>query len=183
MSPDLGTWTRARLTALYTAPVSDGDTAFTRAFDHTFAPAARMHADPDREKMREDVRAARGAMQAADVKFDDVRCEIDSGSETGIETGMVRGTWTVTRSMKFRVRAAPAQMQRVATFEARVEADAAFAAGDGGAGAGEDVDTDADTDPRRIVHFVENVEENGRVSAKLHHTATHEPENESKGQT
>ncbi|KAI5116136.1 hypothetical protein M0805_003236 [Coniferiporia weirii] len=183
MSPDLGTWTRARLTALYTAPASEGDTAFTRAFDHAFAPAARMHAGLDREKMREDVRAARGAMQAADVKFDDVRCEIDSGSETGIETGTVRGTWTVTRSMKFRIRAAPAQMRRVATFEARVEADTAFAAGVGIAGAGEDADTDADTDsdPRRIVHFVESVEENGRVPVKLHHPATHEHENESKG--
>ncbi|KAI5118643.1 hypothetical protein M0805_000019 [Coniferiporia weirii] len=183
MSPDLGTWTRACLTALYTAPVSDGDTAFTRAFDHAFAPAARVHVGLDREKMREDVRAARGAMQAADVKFDDVHCEVDSGSETGIETGTVRGTWTVTRSMKFRIRATPAQMRRVATFEARVEADATFVAGDYGAGAGEDVDVNTDTDPRRIVHFVENVEENGRVPVKLHYPATHEPENESKGQT
>ncbi|KAI5115804.1 hypothetical protein M0805_006810 [Coniferiporia weirii] len=127
MSPDLGIRTRARLAALYIAPASDGDTAFTHAFDHAFVPAARTHADLDRERMKEDVRTARDVMRATDVKFDvefdDVRCEIDSR-----RTGMVRGTWMVTRSMKFRVRVAPAQMRRVATFEAQVDAGTAFAA-------------------------------------------------------
>ncbi|KAL5513827.1 hypothetical protein ACEPAH_4228 [Sanghuangporus vaninii] len=120
--PDLKKWTEERLTSLFTAP-SDDD--FHAAFDSAFAQDDQSSVvvngeEMSRDKFKEEVKAQRAAMLKADVKFEDLKEEATGGqSESG--PSIIKGTWTVTRSLKFRIRAAPAQIHRVSTFEAKVE--------------------------------------------------------------
>ncbi|KAL5536209.1 hypothetical protein ACEPAF_30 [Sanghuangporus sanghuang] len=124
--PDLKKWTEERLTSLFTAP-SDDD--FHAAFDSAFAQDDHSSVvvngeEMSRDKFKEEVKAQRAAMLKADVKFEDLKEEAaGEQSEGGTDSGpsIIKGTWTVTRSLKFRIRAAPAQIHRVSTFEAKVE--------------------------------------------------------------
>ncbi|KAH8110376.1 hypothetical protein DFH11DRAFT_1514418 [Phellopilus nigrolimitatus] len=137
--PDLKEWTRERLSALYTAPTED---AFHASFESAFAPACahvRLNGEEvERNEFKSRIMSMRAPMTSADVKWEDLNTVEEEEAR-----GTVSGSWTVVRSLKFRLRAAPAQMKRVITFNARVEP---------GDSAGED-------DPRRIVSLTETVED------------------------
>ena len=65
-------WTQERLAALYTVPTDD---EFHSAFERAFASDDQLNVvingdSIPREKLKEQIRAQRGAMLKADVKFD-----------------------------------------------------------------------------------------------------------------
>ncbi|EJC99907.1 uncharacterized protein FOMMEDRAFT_22918 [Fomitiporia mediterranea MF3/22] len=143
--PDLKTWTQERLKALYTAPDDD---AFHSAFESAFAPEGQSTIvingkEMPREKLKDEIKAQRAAMTKVNVEFHEpiedaeTTREIDNADS---QPGIVKGSWTVTRSLRFKLRGAPDQMRRISQFEAKVEP------------------LSPGSDEYRIVHLAETVE-------------------------
>lgn len=134
-------WTQSHFQAIYAATSED---AFNAAIDAFFSPNVEMY-NNEKKMTREDAREEiaqrwRGA-QRVDVKWEN-SIEVPKEGEglTGKEAGLVSGFFVVTRSLRFRVRAAPMQQLNYVTFNGRVEQDPA-------------VEPDEQGDRRRITYL------------------------------
>ncbi|KAJ7715154.1 hypothetical protein B0H16DRAFT_1617051 [Mycena metata] len=128
MSTSLIDWTAAQFTALYTPPATDAtdaeDSNLIEQLDATFAPDAEIHLNHQRNvgsaKFKEFVAGRRGPGTKVECKPEDL---VETPFEDGdADAGtIVAGTATLTRTHKFRIRAAPAQTRTVIIFSARIK--------------------------------------------------------------
>ncbi|KII95398.1 hypothetical protein PLICRDRAFT_170055 [Plicaturopsis crispa FD-325 SS-3] len=137
-TPSLQAWAQTHLSALYES--SDPNAAFEAAF----SPSAQIYLNHEalgRPDLKERVVGRVGAAaNGASVKWENI---IAVPKEKGDENaGIVAGFLVVTRSLRFRIRAAPAQTQTFITISAKIEQDPSVA-------------PDASGDRRRIVHLFE----------------------------
>ncbi|KAH7916107.1 hypothetical protein BJ138DRAFT_1109026 [Hygrophoropsis aurantiaca] len=132
---DLPSWTQSRLTAVYQAP---DDETFHNAFDAAFSPKCEVFASQESsesiETLKEQLLARRAATVNSKVDWDNTPTLESNEAVAG--PAAIDGSFVVTRSLKFRIRAGPAQRLTHVVFEAKVDQ------GEG--------DTD---DSRRIVSF------------------------------
>ncbi|KAF7972490.1 hypothetical protein HWV62_17850 [Athelia sp. TMB] len=104
-SPDRKSWAQNKITALYSA---DSDKGLEQAFQSTFASSVQIKVSDEawqREDLKSDLLSRRGAAVSATVEWD--RCDVETTDE---QTGSFNGAFTVKRSMRYRIRAAPAQL-------------------------------------------------------------------------
>lgn len=142
---DLQNWTKAQLTSLFTSD----DASFDDAFEATFGRDVSISREGDsssssssssRDELKEHYRAQRAAMTKVDITWGDVEV-VSKDSNNPDEAGTVTGSFTITRSLHFRLRAGPMQTQNVVSFKAIVEQDQTAVEG---------------PDKRRIVLFEDN---------------------------
>ncbi|EGO00658.1 hypothetical protein SERLA73DRAFT_133625 [Serpula lacrymans var. lacrymans S7.3] len=136
----LSSWVQSRLSAVYEAAEDD---AFYKAFDAVFSPSCQVthnHASISRDALKDALFSRRAASIGAQVKWDD-NVITAAAEKNSNEAGIVAGSFVVQTSMKFRIRAAPAQRQTLLHFSAKVEQDDAVAADETG-------------DRRRIISFL-----------------------------
>ncbi|KAJ8591532.1 hypothetical protein M405DRAFT_814210 [Rhizopogon salebrosus TDB-379] len=134
--PDSTSWTQSRLAALYEAHENE---AFASSFDAVFSPSCEVrvnHTPSTVDAFKESISSRRAAGAGVTLAWENV---ITTGNSPD-EPSVVAGTLIVTRNMKFRIRAAPAQRQTYINFSARVEQDPS-------------VQADEDVDHRRITSF------------------------------
>ncbi|KAL0955435.1 hypothetical protein HGRIS_001679 [Hohenbuehelia grisea] len=124
----LKSWFKDQINGLYSlhsSSESEGDAsapqkAFEVAFDGTFADKALIRVngdDVDLPKFKDSVSASGFAATSSQVDWaDDVKVEEDSNG------GTISGSYTLTRTLKFRIRAAPAVRKSRVNFVAKVEA-------------------------------------------------------------
>lgn len=135
-------WTKAHLTALYElTPTPDLDTTFST----TFSPSAEIlinHSSISLNAFKEQISETRTASLASTVEFKSLS-QVSSGAEGKSDqvrrtnrksrlshlqcvtwkAGIVAGCFLVTRSLKFRIRAASAQTYMHITFSAKYVTD------------------------------------------------------------
>ncbi|KAG1725288.1 uncharacterized protein EDB91DRAFT_1239885 [Suillus paluster] len=122
--PDLISWTQSRLGALYEAHEDD---AFASAFDAVFASSCEVrvnHIPSTLDAFKDSVSSRRAASRGVTLSWENVITTGDSPDEPSV----VAGTLIITRSMMFRIRAAPAQRLTQIHFSARVEQDSSVQA-------------------------------------------------------
>jgi len=141
---DLESWVKEKLESLYLNKV-DGD--FDSYFDSVFAPEVQLTVNDEpvsRDQFKQDVKNFQFAATSGKVDWDHI--EVKAKDETKPnEAGTVTGQDTITRSLRFRVRASQMQTQRQSSFEAEVDT-VASPAGD-------------QSDKRRIVKLSEKRED------------------------
>ena len=139
-------WTQSHFQAIYAATSED---AFNAAIDAFFSPNVEMY-NNEKKMTREDAREEiaqrwRGA-QRVDVKWENsievpkegeglTGKEVRSSSHHSLlvlltdlnKAGLVSGFFVVTRSLRFRVRAAPMQQLNYVTFNGRFVVSLSFA--------------------------------------------------------
>ncbi|EPQ55434.1 hypothetical protein GLOTRDRAFT_121554 [Gloeophyllum trabeum ATCC 11539] len=134
--PDLESWAQSHIAALWESTEED---AFHGAFDSCFASNAETlinHEIVSLDKAKSDLLSTRFAAQSAKVEWQDISSLPKEGDD---KVGIVAGFFNVTRKMKLRIRAAPAQRHTQVTFSAKIDHDSSVA-GDSG-------------DNRRIIHL------------------------------
>ncbi|TFK45414.1 hypothetical protein OE88DRAFT_1639926 [Heliocybe sulcata] len=105
-TPDLESWAKSRIASLYETLEEE---QFHTAFDSCFSPDAQVimnHEPVSRDNAKSDLLTKRFAAQSATVKWENV---ISVPKEGDDNVGVVAGFCTITRTMKLRIRAAPAQ--------------------------------------------------------------------------
>ncbi|KAG1733694.1 hypothetical protein EDB19DRAFT_1612677, partial [Suillus lakei] len=115
--PDLISWTQSRLGALYEA---FEDESFASAFENAFSPSCEVrvnHTPSTLDTFKDSVSSRRAASTGITLSWENVITTGDSLDEPPV----ISGTLIITRSMRFRIRAAPAQRQTHINFSARVE--------------------------------------------------------------
>ncbi|KAG2131641.1 hypothetical protein DEU56DRAFT_981852 [Suillus clintonianus] len=116
--PDLISWTQSRLGALYEVRE---DEAFTSAFNAVFSPSCEVrmnHTLSTLDAFKDSISACRAASIGITLSWENM---ITAAGDSPDESSVVSGTLKITRSMRFRIRAAPAQHQTHINFSARVE--------------------------------------------------------------
>ncbi|KAG2031899.1 hypothetical protein BDR03DRAFT_1015696 [Suillus americanus] len=115
--PDFISWTQSHLGALYEARE---DEVFANAFDNAFSPSCEVrvnHAPSTLDALRDSVSSRKVAARGVALSWENV---ISTGNSPD-EPSVVAGTLIITRSMMFRVRAAPAHRLTHIKFSAKVE--------------------------------------------------------------
>ncbi|KAG1874310.1 hypothetical protein F4604DRAFT_1582237 [Suillus subluteus] len=115
--PDFISWTQSHLGALYEARE---DEVFANAFDTAFSPSCEVrvnHAPSTLDALRDSVSSRKVATRGVALSWENV---ISTGNSPD-EPSVVSGTLIITRSMMFRVRAAPAHRLTHINFSAKVE--------------------------------------------------------------
>lgn len=115
--PDFISWIQTHLGALYEARE---DEVFANAFDTAFSPSCEVrvnHAPSTLDALRDSVSSRKAAAKGVALSWENI---ISTGNRPD-EPSVVAGTLIVTRSMMFRVRAAPAERLTHINFSARVE--------------------------------------------------------------
>jgi hypothetical protein len=136
-SHDLAAWTQARISAIYEA---QSDTDFQKSFSSAFSSSPEIfinHQNISKDNMKDDIAKRRNAAACGmDVKWenvmvvpkdsakpDEVRWNDKGDDGRGLlmiyQAGIVAGFLVVNRSLKYRIRAAPAQMQTVLNISAK----------------------------------------------------------------
>jgi hypothetical protein len=133
---DLTTWAHQHISAIYEA---NSDHDLRKAFENTFSPSSEFfvnHQRVSRESMKEDMTKRRAACVSASVKWENSMVVPKDGDKPDevcsyvtrnqnftlilcCQAGIVAGFLVVTRSLKFRIRAAPAQLQTILTVNAK----------------------------------------------------------------
>ncbi|KZP20258.1 hypothetical protein FIBSPDRAFT_742531 [Athelia psychrophila] len=134
---DLQTWAQNKVTALYSA---ETDEQLKQAFESTFTPSVhiKMNSEPmNREDLKSDLVQRRAAAASSAVEWDNAefkaKDEQTPDDVPHIQAGTFNGSFTVKRSMKYRIRAAPAQLHTIITWNAQIEKDSSVAADPGNA--------------------------------------------------
>ncbi|GLB35376.1 hypothetical protein LshimejAT787_0209410 [Lyophyllum shimeji] len=141
-SDSLTSWVRTRLAALYEFPSEAQQAELQSSFDASFSPQAQIlvnHAPVARDAFKDDL--SRRAIAAARASVDWKELIEVPKADDADEAEIVAGCFVVTRSMKFRIRAAPAQTHSTVIFSAKIDRDPNIHEGD----------------PRHIVHLVQTV--------------------------
>ncbi|KAH7930066.1 hypothetical protein BV22DRAFT_1125225 [Leucogyrophana mollusca] len=118
---DLSNWTQSRLSAVYEAP--DDDT-LQKAFDAAFSSKCEVFVSQEPaaeslETLRDQLSNRRSATIGSKVSWENAPTVKADELSTG--PADVTGSFVVTRSLKFRIRAAPVQRLTHVTFEAKVD--------------------------------------------------------------
>ncbi|TFK34124.1 hypothetical protein BDQ12DRAFT_727167 [Crucibulum laeve] len=119
---DLTTWLQAHLSTLYEPPATADDADFQASFNSTFSPSAQIivnHQMSSLDQFKDNLLSSKAAMTRATVHWKEVM-QVDSPSE---KSGIVAGFFVVTRTMKFRIRASPAQNNGYNSFSAKIDQD------------------------------------------------------------
>ncbi|KZT27191.1 hypothetical protein NEOLEDRAFT_1061311 [Neolentinus lepideus HHB14362 ss-1] len=135
--PDLETWAKSRIAALYETTEED---RFDSAFESCFSSDAQIimnHEPVSRENAKSDLLTKRFAAQQATVNWDNVMSASKEGDDKASHVtvrviwkiGIVAGFCTITRTMRLRIRAAPAQRTTQCTFSVKIDRDASGSAG------------------------------------------------------
>jgi len=117
----LTSWVKAHLSSLYESPSNATEEDFQEFFDLTFSSNADIilnHSSITRDELRQDIRRRSFAATAVSTEWKDV-AEVEQNQCK--KEGIVAGFFVVTRTLKFRIRAAPAQMNAFVTFSAKIE--------------------------------------------------------------
>jgi len=117
-SPDLQTWAQSKITALYSA---ESDEDLQHAFESALSSSAQIRMNNEamqRDDLKSDLLSRRGAAASATVEW--VKHEVTAKDE---QAGRFNGEFTVKRSMRYRIRAAPAQLHTNVTVTAQIEQD------------------------------------------------------------
>ncbi|KAJ3504042.1 hypothetical protein NLJ89_g8149 [Agrocybe chaxingu] len=128
----LASWVATQLTALYETPAAASQDR-RDIFAETFSSNASIivnHRSVPVDVFKNELENANSAIKGATVGWNEL-VESPSDDSTG---GIVAGFFVVTRSMKFRIRAGPAQRLSYNTFSAKVETDAQVLGQDSGEG-------------------------------------------------
>jgi len=129
MAQSLTEWAQSHLTTLYeshpttSAPATESD--LSPAFDSAFSPEAEIfvnHDAVDRDALKDSIAKKKWAVQRCDVEWKNV-IEVPANTNKPHEAGIVAGFLVVTHSMKFRIRATPAQNQTFISFNAKIAQD------------------------------------------------------------
>ena len=127
---DHATWLQSRLTAVCE---SENEDSFQNSFNPMFAPGCQVivnHTPIAIETFKDQLRTSLGASVSAKTDWENVITaspktrEDDQESpqcSTSEEASIVAAFLTITRSMKFRIRAAPAQRQSLVHLSAKIE--------------------------------------------------------------
>ncbi|OJA15370.1 hypothetical protein AZE42_12349 [Rhizopogon vesiculosus] len=155
--PNSTSWTQSRLGALYEVRE---DEAFASTFDAVFSPSCEVrvdHTPSTVDAFKESISSRRAAGAGITLSWENVIATSDSPDESSV----VAGTLIVTRNMKFRIRAGPAQRQTHINFSARVEQDPSIQA-------------DEHDDHRRITSFYHtSVDKTPPIHFAMPHAVTH----------
>ncbi|KAF8845578.1 hypothetical protein BDN67DRAFT_986730 [Paxillus ammoniavirescens] len=130
-------WIQPRLTGVYEAADDD---AFQSSFGQLFSANCELridHAVHPLQTFKDDLASRRAAAKNVTVAWDDV---ISTNDDKPDQPSVVAGSLVVTRSLPFRIRAAPAQRNTHIKFSAKIEQDAS-------------VQADEQNDQRRIISF------------------------------
>ncbi|KAF7432529.1 hypothetical protein PC9H_004470 [Pleurotus ostreatus] len=107
---------------------------FSAGFDAVFASNIRITINGEevsRDGLKERIISSASAATHIQVEWKDLIEVPNQGiDDSDLVTGMVAGQFIITRSLKFRIRAAPAQNQTITIFQARIENDANISSGD-----------------------------------------------------
>ncbi|KIL00475.1 hypothetical protein PAXRUDRAFT_821674 [Paxillus rubicundulus Ve08.2h10] len=137
---NMTSWIQPRLTGVYEAADDD---AFHSSFARLFSANCELridHAVHPLQAFKDDLASRRTAAKNVTVAWDDVISTNDSDDKPGQPWTVVAGSLVVTRSLPFRIRAAPAQRNTHIKFSAKIEQDASVQADERG-------------DQRRITSF------------------------------
>ncbi|KDQ56211.1 hypothetical protein JAAARDRAFT_36394 [Jaapia argillacea MUCL 33604] len=135
--PDLTTWVKTHLAAVYEATEEDD---LRSSFEMVFAPEVEIHLNHElvsRDEMRDKLMQGRFAASSASLEWKNVMCVPKEDAEL---TGLVAGYFVIDRTSKFRIRAAPAHRTMTCTFSAKIDDIPS-------------VEADEHGDKRRIVHM------------------------------
>jgi len=135
----LTSWVQTLLTALYESSSTTQPSEFQSSFDAVFSSGAQFFVNYEpvaRDAFKEDMEKRAFAATRISVEWKEVM-EVAKADNNAHGIGTVAGCIVITRSMKFRIRAAPAQSNTNIVFIAKVERDPTIQSGD----------------PRRIVHI------------------------------
>ncbi|EIW82447.1 hypothetical protein CONPUDRAFT_81921 [Coniophora puteana RWD-64-598 SS2] len=128
---DHATWLQSHLTTLCE---SESEDSFHGSFDSVFAPGCQVivnHTPASIDEFKDQLRTNLGASVSAKTSWENVitasprsPSEDNQESSQGVtsdQASIVAAFVTITRSMKFRIRAAPAQRQSLVHLSAKIE--------------------------------------------------------------
>lgn len=139
----LASWAQARLAALYEFSPNAPGADFQTSFDTLFSSKAQIlinHQPVALDAFKDDLSHRSSAAVRASVAWKEL-IEVPKADGPESEAGIVAGCFIITRSMKFRIRAAPAQTLSTVIFSAKIDRDPDIREGDA----------------RRIMHLVQTV--------------------------
>ncbi|RDB20577.1 hypothetical protein Hypma_012151 [Hypsizygus marmoreus] len=137
----LTSWVKNSLTNLFESSLASEEEIFQTSFESIFSPHAQIISNHERttaDAFKENILNRAFAATRVSVNWKEV-FEVPNAEDAAHQTGIVAGCIVVTRSLKFRIRAAPAQSNWTMVFSARVESEPSIQNGD----------------PRRIVEFIQ----------------------------
>ncbi|KJA13096.1 hypothetical protein HYPSUDRAFT_60084 [Hypholoma sublateritium FD-334 SS-4] len=120
----LAAWLQARLGALYEVHAAPDEAAFVAQFDTVFARDAKVmlnHVPSPRTAYLAKLRGEHFAAVRESVEWRELIEVLPADGAPGTTGGVVAGFFIGTRSMKFRIRAGPAQQLSYNSFSARIE--------------------------------------------------------------
>ncbi|KAF9490961.1 hypothetical protein BDN71DRAFT_1453614 [Pleurotus eryngii] len=131
-------WLQDRFSKIYDISSSQNEGGpiedFSAGFDAAFASNILITINGEevsRDGLREGIISSTFAATHIQVEWKDLIEVPNQGSDdSDLVTGMVAGQLVTTRSLKFRIRAAPAQNQTITIFQARIENDTTISSGD-----------------------------------------------------
>ncbi|KAF9246858.1 hypothetical protein BU15DRAFT_69718 [Melanogaster broomeanus] len=139
--PNTTSWIQSRLGAVYEV-AEEG--AFQSSFDQLFSPNCEVRVDHEvhpLQTFRGELMSRRAAAQSVAVAWDDAGGGIISTNDDDPNLpSVVAGSLVVTRSLRWLIRAAPAQRMTHINFSAKIEQDAS-------------VQADEQGDRRRVTSF------------------------------
>ncbi|KIJ70382.1 hypothetical protein HYDPIDRAFT_78309 [Hydnomerulius pinastri MD-312] len=138
-SSDMTSWIQSRLTAVYEAADDD---AFQSSFDQIFSSNCEVRVDHvvhPLQTLKDNLMSRRAAVKGVTVAWDSENL-ISTNDNKLDEPSVVAGSLVVTRSLPFRIRAAPAQRNTHINFSAKIEQDTTLQA-------------DVQGDRRRVTSF------------------------------
>ncbi|KAF8058518.1 hypothetical protein FPV67DRAFT_1522717 [Lyophyllum atratum] len=139
----LKSWAQAGLTALYGSSSNASDTDFRSSFDTLFSSQAEIlvnHVALALDGFKDDIKNRAFAATRVSIAWKEI-VEVPKADSPENEAGIVAGCFVVTRSLKFRIRAAPAQSNTTVVFSAKIDRDPSI----------------QDGDPRRIMHMFQTI--------------------------
>ncbi|KAF9445550.1 hypothetical protein P691DRAFT_675366 [Macrolepiota fuliginosa MF-IS2] len=124
MSDSLADWVKGQFTPLFQKNTESADSDVSSTLGSTFKPDARIiynHQSIDLAKFGDDLNQSGFAVTRTDVEWKEIFATPNESDGSGTQAGIVAGYFVVTRSMKFRIRAAPARTLQHCFFSAKVE--------------------------------------------------------------
>ncbi|KAF9457645.1 hypothetical protein BDZ94DRAFT_1175100 [Collybia nuda] len=140
MSDSLTNWIQNKFTTLYESSSNTSGSQVEQSFDSTFSSTLEVivnHVPTTREKLKKGIEDRGFAETRSAIEWKDV-IEVSGGDNAQevrwISTyhahGIVAGSFAVTRSLKLRIRAGPAQTINYTVFSAKIVQDSSINDGD-----------------------------------------------------